>query len=75
VSPWSTAAVTVYRNGRKSEDASGSVLVLSTTRNETIVVLPKGQPPAVVKMLSSGCAHSALKVAFFCRAGLVEQLS
>ena len=48
--PWGASDVTVYRNGRKSEDGSGSVLMLPTVRNETLVVLPKGRTPAAVKM-------------------------
>jgi hypothetical protein len=48
--PWGAAAVTVYRNGRKSEDTSGDVLSLQTAKNETVVVVPKGRTPATVNM-------------------------
>ncbi|HUK15361.1 MAG TPA: hypothetical protein VLW65_03065 [Bryobacteraceae bacterium] len=49
--PWGAAPVTVYRDGRKSEDAAGSVLALPTARQETLIVVPRGQTPAAVKML------------------------
>jgi hypothetical protein len=48
--PWNVR-VTVYRNGRKAEDLEGSVLGIPTARNESVIVLPKGQTPAPVRML------------------------
>jgi len=49
--PWGASEITIYRNSRKSEDAGGSVLVLPTAKNETLIVLPKGQTPARVNVL------------------------
>ena len=48
--PWGRGEVTLYRNGRKAEELSGDTLVLSTSKGESVVVVPKGSLPATVKM-------------------------
>lgn len=50
VNPW-PQDVDVYRNGRKVESLSGETLEVQTTRNETVVLVPKGASPRPVKML------------------------
>jgi hypothetical protein len=49
--PWGEAAVTIYRNGRKAEDASGAVVTVKTAKGETIVIVPQGGTPAPARML------------------------
>jgi len=49
--PWSEKAVTLYRNGKKAEDLSGSLLTFPTAKGETIVVVPWGSTPARKKVL------------------------
>jgi Glycosyl hydrolase family 95 catalytic domain len=48
--PWGAAPVTVFHGGRK-EDASGEVLDIPTAKGETVIVVPRGQSPAPVKLL------------------------
>jgi hypothetical protein len=48
--PWG-GEVTVYRGGRKAEDLSGQMLAVATGKGERIVLTPKGQPVAPVKMM------------------------
>ena len=43
--PWGEAGVTLYRDGRKGENAAGALLEFGTRRNETIVVVPQGTAP------------------------------
>jgi len=40
--PWLEATVTLYRNGKKAEDLSGSLLKFPTSKGETVVVVPLG---------------------------------
>jgi hypothetical protein len=49
--PWTGGEVTVYRNGAKAENLTGEVLSIPTAKGERIVILPKGQTPAPLKML------------------------
>jgi hypothetical protein len=37
--------VTLYRDGRKSEDLSGDTLVFATSMGETVVIVPLGTTP------------------------------
>jgi hypothetical protein len=46
LNPWGDAAVTLHRDGRKAGDLAGSVLHFSTTKGETVVVVPRGTTPA-----------------------------
>jgi hypothetical protein len=43
--PWGDAAVTLYRNGSKSETARGTMLRFPTRQDERILVVPAGTPP------------------------------
>ncbi len=43
--PWGEQPVTLYRNGEKSEDAESGLLRFSTRKEETIVVVQRGQTP------------------------------
>jgi Glycosyl hydrolase family 95 catalytic domain/Glycoside hydrolase family 95, C-terminal domain len=49
--PWPDKTVTLRRDGRKAEDLSGSLLTFSTTKNETIVVVPRGSTVHRMKIL------------------------
>ena len=49
--PWGGGAVTIYRNGKRGEDPSGAVVTVPTAKGETLVVVPRGGTPAVVRML------------------------
>lgn len=49
--PWPDETVTLYRDGKQAEDVSGNTLKFSTTKNETIVLVPKGSKPAPIKIL------------------------
>jgi Glycosyl hydrolase family 95 catalytic domain len=44
--PWPEAAVTLFRNGHKSEELQGSLLRFATRRGEKILVVPSGVDPA-----------------------------
>ena len=44
--PWPDAAITLYRNGGKAEEVSGSLVIFRTAREETITVVPKGSTPS-----------------------------
>ena len=46
--PWHGGAVTLFRNGRRAEDLSGTTLTFSTAVGETIVVVPKDSTPGPV---------------------------
>ena len=43
--PWPNAALTLYRNGKKAEDLSGSLLAFPTARGETVILVPRGSAP------------------------------
>jgi hypothetical protein len=43
--PWAMAKVTLYRDGKKSEDLTGSLLTFSTAKGENIVVVRGGEKP------------------------------
>ncbi len=49
--PWSEKTVTLYRNGKKAEDLSGSLLTFPTAKEETIVIVPRGSTPSRKKVL------------------------
>ncbi|RPJ57740.1 MAG: glycoside hydrolase [Acidobacteria bacterium] len=49
--PWGTAEITLWRNGRQTEDLSGENLAFGTTPGETVVLVPKGTTPAEVVFL------------------------
>ncbi len=40
--PWAGARVTVYRDGKQSEDLSGETLTIGTKKGETVTVVPAG---------------------------------
>jgi hypothetical protein len=48
--PWTDGAVTLYRDGKKAEDLSGTLLAFPTVKGETITVLPKGTSPSPKKV-------------------------
>lgn len=48
VNPWKGGRVTLYRDGRRAEDAAGETLVFATRNGETIVLAPAGREPARV---------------------------
>ncbi len=48
--PWKRD-VTLYRNGKKAEDAAGGTLVFATTKGERVVIVPKGTAPAQIKVI------------------------
>ena len=45
MNPWGNAPVDLYRNGKKAENLSGSLLTFKTAKGETIIVLPAGATP------------------------------
>jgi hypothetical protein len=47
--PWGEDAVTLYRDGKKSENLSGSLLRFATRKGEHIVVVPAGTTPEQCK--------------------------
>jgi len=47
--PWREAEVTLYRDGKKSQDLQGTLLTFPTAKNENIVVVPKGTSPDQLK--------------------------
>jgi hypothetical protein len=47
--PWNDAEVTVYRNGKKGENLTGSLLKFATQKGENIVVVRAGTDPAHFK--------------------------
>jgi len=49
--PWPEKTLTLYRNGKKTKDLSGSLLTFPTARGETITVVPKGSIPCPKKHL------------------------
>jgi hypothetical protein len=40
--PWPDTTITLYRNGSKTEDISGSLLTFPTAKGEVVNVIPKG---------------------------------
>ncbi|MDP2896009.1 MAG: hypothetical protein Q8Q12_05545 [bacterium] len=44
--PWPEATLTLYQNGKKAEDVSGSLLTFATARGETIIVVPRASKPS-----------------------------
>ncbi len=49
--PWLEKTVTLYRDGNKAEDLSGSLLTFPTAKGETIVIVPQGSTPSRKKVL------------------------
>jgi hypothetical protein len=44
--PWPGKTVTLYHNGKKAEDISGSPLTFPTARGEDVVIVPQGPKPS-----------------------------
>jgi hypothetical protein len=42
--PWDQAELSLYRNGKAAEAVSGRLLVITTAPDETVTLVPKGQP-------------------------------
>jgi hypothetical protein len=49
--PWPDAMVTLYRDSKKAEDLSGSLLTFPTAKGETIVIVTRGSAPSRKKVL------------------------
>jgi len=47
--PWNESEVTLYRNGKKAENLSGSLLTFPTRKGETIVIVRVGTVPTQFK--------------------------
>lgn len=47
---WTGRSVTLYRNGHKEGELSGEVLSFVTSRGDTVLIVPSGTSPSVVKM-------------------------
>jgi hypothetical protein len=47
--PWKEGEVTLYRDGKKAENLSGSLLKFATVKGEDIVVVPAGANPSQFK--------------------------
>jgi hypothetical protein len=43
--PWPQSPVSLFRNGKKAEDLSGSLVTFATNRGETIVAVKQGSTP------------------------------
>jgi len=43
--PWGESGVTLYRDGKQSEDMQGSLLAFQSRKGENIVVTPRGSSP------------------------------
>ena len=43
--PWNEEQVTLYRNGKKSENENGSLLKFNTTKDEDIIIVREGTKP------------------------------
>ena len=50
--PWQDGAVTLYRNGKKSENLKGKLLRFDTQKNERITIAPKGIVPKKLNLIS-----------------------
>jgi hypothetical protein len=48
--PWGETAVTLYRNGKKAEDLSGTLIKFPTTKDEHIVMVPGNSIPQKMKI-------------------------
>jgi hypothetical protein len=48
--PWGDDEVMFFRNGKKVESLTGSLLRFDTAKGETLVVVPKGLTPSVVRI-------------------------
>jgi hypothetical protein len=49
--PWKENGVTVYRSGRKAEDLHGTVISVTTSPGETVVLVPRGDRPRPVGVM------------------------
>jgi hypothetical protein len=49
--PWADKTITLYRNGRKAEDLSDSLLKFPTNASETVTVVLKGTKPSRKEIL------------------------
>lgn len=49
--PWPGAEIAIYRDGEKTENVSGKLLVLSAEKGETITLVPKGKALTVKKIM------------------------
>jgi hypothetical protein len=47
--PWVSDGATLYRNGRRVEDLTGSLLKLPTRRDEILILVKKGSAPEQFK--------------------------
>lgn len=47
--PWGETEVSLFRNGKKKEQLSGSLLQFDTKKEETIVVVPANVSPDQLK--------------------------
>jgi hypothetical protein len=52
--PWDEGEVTLYRDGRKSEEIRGSLLKFETAKGETVVAVLKGSSPDQFKRVVPG---------------------
>ena len=48
--PWQGRSATLFRNGRSAETIAGETLTFATAKGETVVVVPEGTTPAVVRV-------------------------
>jgi len=48
VNPWGTGSVTVYRDGRKSEDVVGATIRVKTSNGERVGLVPRGTTPRAI---------------------------
>lgn len=49
--PWPATEITLYRDGKKTKNISGSLLVFLTKNGETVTIVPKGKTLAVKEIL------------------------
>lgn len=49
--PWHDVTVTLYRDSQKAENLVGEMLIFPTRKGETVVVVPNGSTPSLVKEL------------------------
>ncbi|HTM23788.1 MAG TPA: hypothetical protein VL225_01265 [Vicinamibacterales bacterium] len=54
--PWASGA-SVYRNGQRREDLSGRTLAIATTKDETVVLVPRGSTPDAVEFDAAETFH------------------
>ena len=48
--PWSGGRVSLYRNGHKGEELNGEILSFSTSKSETLVMVPSDTSPISIKV-------------------------